>query len=651
MIKNGLIWFFNIPREYKRVLSVVGDSLLLSFALWAALSLRYDALYVFSPEHLLILAGVIPLTIMVFARIGLYRAVIRFMGHQAIASVFWGVLASTLLLVAASFLVQADMPRSVPLIYWTLAMVLTGGSRMAIRSAIHLFGRKIRPDKEPVVIYGAGAAGCQLATALMTGPEFHPVAFLDDDNAKLRTIVKGLPVHSPVELGQLIENRKVQRVLLAISNASHVQRSLILRFLEDFPVKVQTIPGMADLVKNPEAITQLRDIDVEDLLGRDPVPPKDHLLEKSTKGKVVLVSGAGGSIGSELCRQAVQQGAARLVMVDVSEFALYEVDKELRRLIEQTGSQTELLPVMGSVQKEHRMEVVMRSYGVQVVYHAAAYKHVPLVEQNVVEGVRNNVFGTWFVAEAAIRAGVDSFVLVSTDKAVRPTNVMGASKRFAELVLQGISNRAPGTRFTMVRFGNVLGSSGSVVPLFRQQIREGGPVTVTHPEVIRYFMTIPEAASLVIQAGAMGRGGEVFLLDMGQPVRIADLARKMIRLMGHEVRTAEHPEGIDLVYTGLRPGEKLYEELLVGDNSETTSHPRIMKAHEESLDWAATHSLLTSLDRACHHFDCNAVRDVLLRAPLAYQPESDCADLVWKETGQVQLFVDDDGEVGTKLAG
>jgi FlaA1/EpsC-like NDP-sugar epimerase len=639
MIYRLTTWFFGIPRAWKRVISIACDYVFLLLSFWVAYILRYDRFYVLDDLQVSLAALVAAVTVFIFIRIGLYRAVLRFMGTQAMSTVLQGVTASTILLVIGGFMSNADVPRSVPFIYWSLAMVFTGGSRMATRAAYTMLTTKT-DLRERVLIYGAGSSGCQLATALQFGREYMPVAFVDDDQAKIKTVVKGLRVYSPVEIGQLIRASGATRLLLAISNTSHLQRNLMLRFLEDFPIKVQTIPGMADLVGGRAAITEFRDLEIEDLLGRDAVPSDQELLLGANKNRVVMVTGAGGSIGSELCRQIVRNGAHKLVMLDVCEYALYEIDKELQGWVQANNAGVEVIPIIGSVQKEHRMEVIMRSFGVEVVYHAAAYKHVPLVEQNIVEGVRNNVFGTWYSAEAAVRAGVESFVLVSTDKAVRPTNAMGASKRFAELVLQAMAARNTGTRFTMVRFGNVLGSSGSVVPLFRQQIREGGPVTVTHPDIIRYFMTIAEAASLVMQAGEMGEGGEVFLLDMGAPVKIADLAAKMIRLMGHTVKSDENPDGIEISFTGLRPGEKLYEELLVGQDSEKTRHARIMKAREASLDWQTTKALLLALDKACHHFDCSGVRDILLKAPLAYNPEGACADLVWTESGQVQMFTD-----------
>lgn len=641
MVKMFTNWFFDIPRPWKRVISVLCDFVFVLFSFWGAYALRYDKFYILDSNQLFLSLVVSAITVFIFIRIGLYRAVLRFIGVQALASVVVGVTGSMAVLVVAGFFINAEVPRSVPFIYWALAMVFTGGSRMLMRSAFSLLSRR-SDEREPVIIYGAGSSGRQLATALQQGREYLPVGFLDDDALKVNTVVNGLRVYPPSEIGKLIEQKGASRLLLAISNASHAQRNLILRFLENFPIKVQGIPGMADLVSGKAAITEFRDIDIEDLLGRDSIPPRMHLIDKNTVGKNVFVSGAGGSIGSELCRQVVLHGARRLVMVDVCEYALYQIEHELRGLLEKHNLKTQIIPIVGSVQKEHRMEVLLRSFDVEVVYHAAAYKHVPLVEQNVVEGVRNNVFGTWFLAEAAVRAGVKSFVLISTDKAVRPTNVMGASKRMAELVLQAMSERSTVTRFTMVRFGNVLGSSGSVVPLFRSQIEAGGPVTVTHKDIIRYFMTIPEAATLVLQAGAMGTGGEVFLLDMGDPVKIDELAGKMIRLMGHALKDQDNPDGIEIVYTGLRHGEKLFEELLVGEGSQETDHPRIMKAKEECLDWATTKALLNALDRACHHFDCANVRDILLAAPLGYAPEGECVDLVWRKGRDVQLFGDDE---------
>ncbi|MFD2229749.1 nucleoside-diphosphate sugar epimerase/dehydratase [Alkalimarinus sediminis] len=623
-------FFLNLPRYQKRIFSVIADSLCIPLALWLSICVRLEKFYI--PENNLVLFSfgiTIVVTIAVFIRLGLYRAVIRYLSNHALIAVVSGVSVSALVFSASSFLLKAPVPRSAPFIYWGLALLFVGGSRMLVRSYVHQTQRKL---KEKVIIYGAGTSGIQLANALFQGQEFQPVAYVDDDKTRQGSIFQGLRVHSPAALSKLIEKYGVNKLLLAIGSAPHSQRSLILRYLEPLPIKVQTIPNMADVVSGRAKIEEIKDIEIEDLLGRDPIAPSDQLLDDYIKNKVVMVTGAGGSIGSELCRQIVQHKPKSLVLFELSEFNLYAIHNELLTLVNELGLDVDLKPVMGSVQKEHRLEVIMKSFGVQTVYHAAAYKHVPLVEHNVVEGVRNNVFGTWYTAEAAIKAKVETFVLISTDKAVRPTNVMGASKRMAELVLQGLSQRQNNTRFCMVRFGNVLGSSGSVVPLFRTQIKKGGPITVTHPDIIRYFMTIPEAAQLVLQAGNMGQGGDVFVLDMGEQVRIADLARKMVHLMGLEVKDEKNPEGnIEIAYTGLRPGEKLYEELLIGDDPQGTDHPRIMKARELSLSWEEVEEILGRLDRACHIFDCDTVREILESTPLGFTPNNELEDLVWKQ--------------------
>jgi FlaA1/EpsC-like NDP-sugar epimerase len=385
-----------------------------------------------------------------------------------------------------------------------------------------------------------------------------------------------------------------------------------------------------DVIEGRASSDEILDVDIDDLLGREPVSPHSDLLQSNIYNKVVMVTGAGGSIGSELCRQIIRLQPTKLVLFELSEFGLYQIDRELNELVQQKQLNVEIVPIIGSVQRINRVENVLKAFSVETVYHAAAYKHVPLVENNIVEGVRNNVFGTMYAAQAAVKAGVDTFVLVSTDKAVRPTNVMGATKRMAELVLQALANQQSSTRFCMVRFGNVLGSSGSVVPLFRKQIKDGGPVTLTHNDITRYFMTIPEAAQLVIQAGAMGKGGDVFVLDMGEPVRIRDLAVKLIRLSGLDVKDELNPHGdIEIQCTGLRPGEKLYEELLIGDNVETTDHERIMTASEVMLPWEKLEVIINELDDASHHFQHQKIRDLLMNAPLAYKPNDPIADMLF----------------------
>ncbi|MCP5160062.1 MAG: polysaccharide biosynthesis protein [Hahellaceae bacterium] len=624
-----------LPRSYKRILSLGVDVVGLPFAFWLAMSVRLDTVsHEYPPELVASLLVSFLITIYLFVRLGLYRAVIRFMSDQAVLAILVGVSVSALTLAASSFIFQAWLPRSVPFIYWCIALLLVGGSRMLMRSWLLQFNRR---EKEIVIIYGAGSAGVQLVTALMQAGDYRPIAFVDDDRLKHGTIIQGLRVYPPTSIARLIEKYDCHRLLMALGRTTHAQRALILRFLEPFPLIVQTVPEMEAVLSGRARIEEVRDIDIEDLLGRDAVCDGCLSGNRSITGKVVLVSGAGGSIGSELCRQILALGPARLILLDLSEYGLYQIHKDLMAQVKSALLKVDVVPLVGSVQKQHRMEIILRTFGVQTVFHAAAYKHVPLVEHNVIEGVRNNVFGTWYFAEAAIAAGVESFVLVSTDKAVRPTNVMGASKRLAELILQGLAQRQKNTCFSMVRFGNVLGSSGSVVPLFREQIRAGGPVTVTHPDIIRYFMTIPEAAMLVLQASNLAEGGDVFVLDMGEPVKIVDLARKMIHLMGCRVRDERNPSGdIEVVYTGLRPGEKLFEELLIGNNPEGTPHPRILKARERSMSWHELRVLLTQLDSACHEFDCSKVRQLLKDAPTDFQPADGLGDLVWNESGLIQ---------------
>lgn len=619
-----------LPRYQKRFVSLLSDSVFLPFAFVLAMSLRLEEFYVpASSEVWLTCVITVAISLLVFVRLGLYRAVIRYMSNHAMAAVLTGATVSALVLVAVGYLLQAGIPRSVPLIYWCLAVIFIGGSRMLVRSLVH---RGLVRQKEKILIYGAGKSGLQLSSMLFHGKDVRPVAFIDDDPLKHGSVINGLRVYAPASLEAVIGKYCVKSVLLALGHTPRSRRAEVLRFLESFQVKVQTMPDIADVVSGKAKIEEIRDVEIEDLLGRDEVAADSRLLGQCITGKSVMVTGAGGSIGSELCRQIARLKPSCMVLFELSEFALYEIEQELIELIAREKLSIELHALLGSVQHQHRLEVIMRSFNVETVYHAAAYKHVPMVEHNVIEGVRNNIFGTWFCAEAAIQAKVSTFVLISTDKAVRPTNVMGATKRFAELVLQGLSARQSVTRFCMVRFGNVLGSSGSVVPRFRKQIQAGGPVTVTHPEITRYFMTIPEAAQLVLQAGSMGEGGDVFLLDMGASVRIADFARKLIRLMGLEVRDEQNPEGdIDILYTGLRPGEKLYEELLIGDNPMPTTHTRIMRACEKSLVWQEVEALLDQLDKYCHLFDCEGVRKLLHEAPLGYAPADEISDLIWTQ--------------------
>lgn len=601
---------------------------MLFLSIWAAFALRLEQhLWVPNQDQVIAAAITVVFTVAVFIRLGLYRAVIRFLGDKAFLTIIYGVVLSSFSLMILGYLLQVFIPRSVPVIYGALAFLFVSGTRLAVRIIVN---HPRQRAKEAVAIVGTGETGMQLASALQQGTEYRPVMFVSLLRSNHKAMINGLPVASIEHIAKHTQKHGVRRILLALDADSKVDRKDLLKRLEPLTIPVQTVPSMSELVAGQARINDIRDLDIADLLGRDPVRPDTALVSDSLYQKAVMVTGAGGSIGSELCRQILRYQPRVLVLFEQSEFCLYAVERELRSINQIEGLGVALHPVLGSVAHRRRCELVMRTFDIQTVYHAAAYKHVPLVEHNVIEGVQNNVFGTWHAAEAAVATGVERFVLISTDKAVRPTNVMGASKRLAELVLQGLAQRQSGTVFSMVRFGNVLGSSGSVVPLFRDQIRDGGPITVTHPDIIRYFMTIPEASQLVLQAGSMGSGGEVFVLDMGEPVKIADLARKMIHLMGLDEKTTDNPEGaIEVVFSGLRPGEKLFEELLIGDDPQGTAHPRIMMAREVFMHWPEVEATLDKLMRASQSFDCKAVVEVLRAAPTGYAPNSDVADLVW----------------------
>lgn len=493
-----------------------------------------------------------------------------------------------------------------------------------------MFLSRRNANREAVIIYGAGSGGAQLVSALISGDDYLPVALVDDNMDLHGKRIHGLRVYSPARLEELVVKKGASGVLLAMPSASRRRRRQVLQRLSEFPVHVQTMPEIRDIVSGKARLADVRDVDVEDLLGRNPVPPNPMLLDACIKGKVVMVTGAGGSIGSELCYQILKLAPTRLVLFELSEAALYTIERKIRMLAGKKNSVCDIVALLGSVHHEHRVREVIRTFEVQTIYHAAAYKHVPIVEHNVFEGIHNNVFGTLYTARAAIDAGAESFVLISTDKAVNPVNVMGATKRFAELILQALQTQTDSTKLSMVRFGNVLESSGSVVPLFKEQIRNGGPVTVTHRDIIRYFMTIPEAAQLVIQAGSMATGGDVFVLDMGKPVKILDLAERMIKLMGMTVRNSKQLDGdIEIEIIGLRPAEKLYEELLIGSNVTGTEHPRIMRADEDCLTLEALSELLDNLRQASQDLDYDKARKILLTAVKEYDPQHDIEDLIW----------------------
>lgn len=596
-----LSYFILLPRAYKRLISVVTDligiSLIGVFSLW----LRFGQIYTPSVDTLFVVVLFPLVSLPVFIHLGLYRAVIRYISYRFAFVTFSAVFISFLLWSTIILLFDLSFPRSALIIAGLVTMLYVAGSRVCVRWLLIKLDSSVS-DCKSVVIYGAGESGRQLMQAMESVKELRLVAFVDDDKHLKNHKIGEVKVFLPSELPMLIERFAVKEVLLAIPSLNPVRRRDILNQLEPLPVHIAVLPPIDHFVDGKISFSDVREVDVEDLLGRDVVPPKTDLLARCIQGQVVLVSGAGGSIGSELCRQIVNQDPKLLILFELCEFALYKIEQEL------LPRGVELVAVLGSVQDEQKIARIMNLYQVETVYHAAAYKHVPIVEHNIAEGVRNNSFGTHTIARVAAESGVKNFVLVSTDKAVRPTNFMGASKRLAEMCLQALQDDYHETRFVMVRFGNVLGSSGSVIPLFRQQIAAGGPVTVTHPEITRYFMTIPEAALLVIQAGSMGVGGDVFVLDMGDPVKIVDLARKVIHLSGLEVMDSQGNGDIEITFSGLRPGEKLYEELLIGDNVDGTSHPRIMKAHEDYLPYVVLKQALVEIDEALIKYDFDEVK-------------------------------------------
>jgi len=627
-----------LSRTAKRSIALFADLLLLPLALWASFSLRLGEFYLAEGNiaYLFIAAPVIAIPI--FIRLGLYRAIIRYIGFVAMWSVVKAVTLYTLIWGMLVLLTATPgVPRSVLLINWLVTILLVGGTRAIARWWLSgsFKGGDRSKHKKRVAIYGAGEAGIQIANALSDSFKFRPVAFIDDNPALQGNSINGLRVYSFKQLSVIIDDLLVTEVLLAMPSVSRSARNRIISKLEPYAVHVSTLPALDDLASGGIQVDDVREVGISDLLGRDPVDPDQLLLEKNIKGKVVMVTGAGGSIGSELSRQILKIGPAALILYERSEHDLYKIERELvdtaNKLYPDSVNHENLItPILASVTIRSRLEMVCKVFGVQTVYHAAAYKHVPMVEKNPLEAIQNNVLGTYTAAMAAIDSGVETFVLISTDKAVRPTSTMGATKRFAEMILQGFSLReGVNTRFSIVRFGNVLGSSGSVIPLFRRQIKNGGPVTVTDPKIIRYFMTIQEAAQLVIQAGAMGYGGEVFVLDMGEPVKILDMAKKLIHLSGLQIKDSENPDGdIEIVYSGLRPGEKLYEELLIGENVSPTSHPLIMCADEDSTTWDHILDYIDQLKVAIESNNVEAGRMQLVDAVKNYHPQCDVADLV-----------------------
>lgn len=653
-------YLLNMSRRQKRAIQVITDIALVWLALWLAFVVRLGIDDMINPvtAHVWLFVAAPLVAIPLFIRFGMYRAVMRYFGNDALIAIIKAVSLSALILAVVVYWYSNHdnvVPRSIIFNYWWLSLIMLGGLRLAMRqyflgdwfAAAQHVPFTSRDDGLPrVAIYGAGAAGNQLVAALRMGRLMRPVAFIDDDDSIADRIISGLQVFKAENIQKMIDRTGAQELLLAIPSSSRARRREILGLLEGFPLHVRSVPGFMDLASGRVKVDDIQEVDIADLLGRDAVPAQAELLEHCIQGKCVLVTGAGGSIGSELCRQILSLKPTTLLLFEHGEFNLYSILGELEQRVKCESLMVRVLPILGSVRNPQKLLDVMKTWHVDTVYHAAAYKHVPMVEHNVAEGVQNNVMGTLYTAQAALQSGVANFVLISTDKAVRPTNVMGSTKRLAEMTLQALSqeiapalfgdsakvSRVNKTRFTMVRFGNVLGSSGSVIPLFHKQIKAGGPLTVTHPKITRYFMTIPEAAQLVIQAGSMGQGGDVFVLDMGEPVRIVELAEKMIHLSGLSVRSEKNVHGdITIEFSGLRPGEKLYEELLIGDNVAATQHPMIMRANEDMLSWDELKDRLTQLMDAVRQDDYVLVRQILSNTVSGYSPEGDIVDWVHQQ--------------------
>lgn len=609
----------NLSRRQKQALMIMSDVIILLLAIWLSFALRLGVLW---PDKILSnlwIFVIIPLvSIPLFIRFGLYKSVLKFMGTKVIVTAFQSITITSLFVGFAMMIFrEADMPRTVILIFWFVSSILIIIMRFLYKGYLYSWDNFVN-DRKPTIIYGAGSAGAQIVESLRKNHEYAPIAFIDDEKSKQGTFINFTRIHPFSDLKDIIKKRKVKAILLAIPSLSEQRKRDLLKKLSKYPVEVKLLPSLSEIVSGRVSIENIRHVQVEDILGRTPVKPKTSLLKKNINGKNVLVTGAGGSIGSELCRQILKLKPNKIVLFEHSEFNLYSIDYELTSLGEKD---CEIIPVLADVKSINKVENAIKENKINTIYHAAAYKHVPMVEKNTVEGVFNNVMGTYNVAVCARDNNIENMVLISTDKAVRPTNVMGASKRFSELVLQALNSEESNTCFSMVRFGNVLDSAGSVVPLFRRQIKEGGPVTVTHAKVTRYFMSIPEAVQLVLQAGAMAKGGDVFVLDMGEPVRILDLAHRMINLSGLSPITSENPEGdIKIKFTGLREGEKLYEELLIGKDVIQSKHPQIMQANEDFLSWQKVSSLIEDIKTNHEKLDDDSMRKVLIENVEGYKP-------------------------------
>lgn len=653
-------FLLGLPRRQKRLLQVAADIVLVWFSLWMSFVVRLGIEDLINPvgAYLWLFASAPIIAIPLFIRLGMYRAVMRYFGNDALITIFKAVSLSALMLAFVIYWFSNHkevVPRSIIFNYWWLSLVILGGLRLVMRQFFlgdwfvaqgHVPFSNRDDGLTKVAVYGAGVAGNQLVAALRMSRILRPVAFIDDDSNITDRVIAGLQVYKPKNIQRMIDTTGATEILLALPSSSRARRREILEYLEGFPLHVRSVPNFTDLASGRVKVEDIQEIDIADLLGRDAVPPEKELMQRCITGLTVMVTGAGGSIGSELCRQIAGLRPAKLLLLDHSEFNLYTILTELEERTARESLALQIVPILGNVRDYEKLIDIMSTWKVETVYHAAAYKHVPMVEHNIAEGVLNNVMGTLYTAQAALRTGVSNFVLISTDKAVRPTNVMGSTKRLAEMTLQALSKelaptlqgdkaniaRVNKTRFSMVRFGNVLGSSGSVIPLFHRQIRAGGPLTVTHPKITRYFMTIPEAAQLVIQAGSMGQGGDVFVLDMGEPVKIVELAEKMIHLSGLSIRSERNPQGdIEIEFTGLRPGEKLYEELLIGENVVSTPHSMIMCATEEHLGWEVLKAKLNELLSCIERDDFTRIRQLLRELVSGYTPEGEIVDWIYQQ--------------------
>ncbi len=630
-------FLLSLPRSAKIGVVLSVDTSLIILSVWLAYYLRLGELVTLSDTALVAVITSILFALPIFIISGLYRAIFRYSGWPALLTVARAITIYGLLYASIFTAVGiSGVPRTVGIIQPILLLLFVGASRALARVWLSEQYQTLlkRASQTKVLIYGAGEAGRQLARAMTGNQEMQVVGFLDDNNSLHGHVLNGQPIYNPADLRKLSKALDIKNVLLAMPSVNRRRRNEILNQIQEIQVSVRTLPSVSDLAKGKVTISDLIELDIDDLLGREAVAPNQTLLEKNIMNKVVMVTGAGGSIGSELCRQIISLNPKKLLLVEQSEFALYGIHQEL----DKKRAETQIIPLLASVQEKDRINRIISTWHPNTLYHAAAYKHVPLVEHNLSEGVKNNVLGTLITAQAAIDHKVENFVLISTDKAVRPTNVMGASKRLAEMILQALSAENPSSKLSIVRFGNVLGSSGSVVPKFRQQIKEGGPITITHPEITRFFMTISEASQLVIQAGAMANGGDVFVLDMGKPVKIIKLAERMIELSGLSIKNKENPDGdIEIEITNLRPGEKLYEELLIGNNPKTTSHDRIMKANETFLDWQDLENKLESLICALDENDVQLVRRLMKKLVTDYEPNMDLVDWIHLQQKQKEL--------------